>query len=110
MKKIVLATLACASIFFVFIGSVHAQFITPASNLVIENIPPIPEALTKKVEAYTQFKPSAIIGWHPTDGSILVRTRLNNSNQLHLVKSPGAKPEPLTDFQDAVSNIPAEKR
>jgi dipeptidyl aminopeptidase/acylaminoacyl peptidase len=99
MKKIVVATLACASIF-----SAHAQFITPAANLVIENIPPISEALTKKVEAYTQFKPSSIIAWHPTDGSILVRMRLNNSNQLHLVKSPGAKPEPLTDFQDAVSN------
>jgi dipeptidyl aminopeptidase/acylaminoacyl peptidase len=98
MKKIVLAALACATIF-----SAHAQFITPAANLVIENIPPIPEALTKKVEAYTQFRPSAIVAWHPTDGSILIRMRLNNSNQLHLVKSPGAKPEPLTDFQDAVS-------
>ena len=99
MKKIVLVAFACASIF-----SAHAQFITPASNLVIENIPPISEALTKKVEAYTQFKPSAIIAWHPIDGSILVRSRLNNSNQLHLIKSPGAKPEPITDFQDAVSD------
>jgi dipeptidyl aminopeptidase/acylaminoacyl peptidase len=99
MKKIVLAALTCASIF-----SAHAQYITPAANLVIENIPPITEALTKKVEAYTEFKPSAIIAWHPTDGSILVRSRLNNSNQLQLVKSPGAKPEPITDFQDAVSN------
>jgi dipeptidyl aminopeptidase/acylaminoacyl peptidase len=104
MKKIVLVALVCASIFPAFIGSAHAQFITPTSNLVIENIPPITEALTKKVEAYTQFKPSSIIAWHPTDGSILVRSRLNNSNQLHLVKSPGAKPEPITDFQDAVSN------
>jgi dipeptidyl aminopeptidase/acylaminoacyl peptidase len=99
MKKSVLAVLTSICIF-----SAHAQYITPAANLVIENIPPIPEALTKKVEAYTQFKPSAIIAWHPTDGSILIRMRLNNSNQLHLVKSPGAKPEPLTDFQDAVSN------
>ena len=99
MKKSVLVALICASIF-----SAHAQFITPTANLVMENIPPITEALTKKVEAYTQFKPSSIIAWHPSDGSILVRMRLNNSNQLHLVKSPGAKPEPLTDFQDAVSN------
>jgi dipeptidyl aminopeptidase/acylaminoacyl peptidase len=105
MKKMVLIALACASIF-----SAHAQFITPTSNLVIENIPPITEALTKKVEAYTQFKSSSIIAWHPTDGSILVRSRLNNSNQLHLVKSPGAKPEPLTDFQDAVSNASFQPR
>jgi len=104
MKKIGFATMTCASIFSACIGSAHGQFITPSSNLVIENIPLITEALTKKVEAYTQFKPSSIVAWHPRDGSILVRMRLNNSNQLHLVKSPGAKPEPLTDFQDAVSN------
>jgi dipeptidyl aminopeptidase/acylaminoacyl peptidase len=99
MKKSVLAVLTSICIF-----SANAQFITPASNLVIENIPPITEALTKKVEAYTQFKPSSIIAWHPIDGSILVRSRLNNSNQLHIIKSPGAKPESITDFQDAVSN------
>jgi dipeptidyl aminopeptidase/acylaminoacyl peptidase len=99
MKKIVLAALISICTF-----SAHAQFITPTSNLVIENIPPISEALTKKVDAYTQFKPSSIIAWHPIDGSILVRSRLSNSNQLQLVRSPGAKPEPITDFQDAVSN------
>ncbi len=104
MKKNALLGLAAAGIFSVCSGLAFAQFITPASNLVIENIPPIPEALTKKVAAYTQFKPSSIIAWHPQDGSILVRMRLNDSNQLHLVKAPGAKPEPLTDFPDAVSN------
>jgi dipeptidyl aminopeptidase/acylaminoacyl peptidase len=83
---------------------VHAQFLAPASNLVIENIPPIAESLTKKVEAYTEFKPSSIVAWHPKDGSILIRKRYKNSNQLHVVRAPGATPVPLTDFQDAVNN------
>ncbi len=104
MSKSVLAGLISACIFSMSIESTHAQFITPASNLVIENIPPISETLTKKVAAYTQFKPSSIIAWHPLDGSILVRARLNNSNQLQRVASPGAKAEALTDFADAVSN------
>ena len=104
MKRNALLGLAAAGILSIGSGLTYGQFITPASNLVIENIPPITEALTKKVEAYTQFKPSSMIAWHPQDGSILVRMRLNNSNQLHLVKAPGAKPEPLTDFADAVSN------
>ncbi len=104
MKKSAFLRLTAAGIFFACSGLSYGQFITPTSNLVIENIPPISVALTQKVEAYTQFKPSSIIAWHPQDGSILVRMRLNNSNQLHLVKTPGAKPEPLTDFADAVSN------
>ncbi len=87
----------------VFTSVASAQFITPASNFVAEGIPPISTELVKKVEAYTEFKPSGVIAWHPNDGSVLIRSRLVNTPQLLIVKSAGAKPEPLTDFPDAVS-------
>ena len=83
-------------------SAVQAQTITPANNLVIEGIPPISADLVKKVAPYTEFKASSIVAWHPHDGSVLIRTRLGNVLQLHSVKSPGAKPEPLTDFPDPV--------
>ncbi|MEQ1515362.1 MAG: S9 family peptidase [Usitatibacteraceae bacterium] len=81
----------------------HAQFIKPGDNLVIDGVPPISEELAAKVRAYTDFKPSSIVAWHPTQSALLIRTRLNNTLQLHLVSSPGEKPVPLTDFPDAVS-------
>ena len=103
--------IAARPLFYVFCAAwlmalpigASAQYITPASNLVIENIPPISIELVKKVEAYTEFKASSIVAWHPKDGSVLIRSRLANTQQLQIVKSPGAKPEPLTDFPDAVS-------
>ncbi|MCY7388061.1 MAG: S9 family peptidase [Burkholderiales bacterium] len=81
----------------------HAQFLKPTDNLVIDGIPPISEELVTKVQAYTDFKPSSIVAWHPTQHAMLIRMRLNNTLQLHLVASPGARPDPLTDFPDAVN-------
>ena len=61
----------------------HAQFLKPTDNLVIDGIPPISEALVAKVRAYTDFKPATIVAWHPTQSAVLMRTRLNNTLQLH---------------------------
>lgn len=93
---VAMAALFCA-------GSVHAEFIVPANNLVVEGIPPIPAELAQQVAPYSEIKPSVVVAWHPTDGSLLISTRLRNSAQLHRIKSLGAEPEPLTDFADAVT-------
>jgi dipeptidyl aminopeptidase/acylaminoacyl peptidase len=99
IRKIILAPLFAA----VAVTSAHAQFIKPTDNLVIDGVPPISEALVAKVRAYTDFKPSSIVSWHPAQSAVMIRTRLNNTLQLHLVDAPGTKPVPITDFPDAVS-------
>ena len=58
-----------------FATASQAEFLTPGTNLVIEGIPPIELALTKKVEAYTQFKPSSIVAWHPQRPAMLIAMR-----------------------------------
>ena len=85
------------------ITAAHGQFLKPADNLVIDGVPPISEELVAKVRAYTDFKPSTIVAWHPAQSALLIRTRLSNTLQLHLVSGPGIKPVPITDFPDAVS-------
>ena len=97
--KCILAPLLAA----VIVTAAHAQFLKPTDNLVIDGVPPISEALVTKVRAYTEFKPSSIVSWHPTQSAVMIRTRLNNTLQLHLVSGPGTKPVPITDFPDAVS-------
>ena len=83
--------------------SAHAQFLKPADNFVIDGLPPISEELVAKVKAYTDFNSSSIVAWHPTQSALLIRSRLKNTQQLHLVSGPGMKPLPITDFADAVS-------
>ena len=85
------------------VTSAHAQFLIPADNFVIDGVPPISEELVAKVKAYTEFNSSAIVAWHPTQSVLLIRSRLKNTQQLHLVSGPGMKPLPITDFADAVS-------
>ena len=97
--KCILAPLLAA----VITTAAHGQFLKPTDNLVIDGVPPISEALVTKVRAYTEFKPSSIVSWHPTQSAVMIRTRLNNTLQLHLVSGPGTKPVPITDFPDAVS-------
>ena len=99
MKKYVVASITAA----LLCASAHAQFITPGSNLVIDGIPPISDELVAKVQAYTEFKPSGIVAWHPAKPGMLIRKRATNSNQLHYLASPGAVPEQITDFPDAVN-------
>jgi dipeptidyl aminopeptidase/acylaminoacyl peptidase len=82
----------------------QAQFLKPGSNLVIDSIPPIPEEMIAKIAPYTEFRPAAMVAWHPAKPGMLVRVRAGNTNQLHYVESPGAKPEQWTDFPDAVSS------
>ena len=84
-------------------GFAHAQYLTPGANLVIDGVPPIPDELVTRVQAYTEFKPSTLDAWHPAKPGVLIRKRAANSNQLHFVASPGGVPEQLTDFPDAVS-------
>lgn len=85
------------------VTSSHAQFLKPADNLVIDGVPPISEELVATVKAYTDFNPSSVVAWHPAQPTLLVRSRLNNTQQLHLVAAPGTKPVAITDFPDAVS-------
>ena len=94
---------------FTTIGA-QAQFLRPPDNFVIDGVPPISEELVGRLQAYTDFKPSSVVAWHPTLPSMLIRTRLNNKLQLHLVSAPGQKPVPITDFPDGASGASFEPR
>ncbi len=51
-----------------------------------------------------------MLDWHPEKREILVRQRRGNVSQLHRVAEPGAAPEPLTDYPDAVAGGRYEPR
>src|SRR5258708_24458355 len=44
-----------------------------------------------------------MMSWHPERREMLIRRRLNATNQVHVVTDPGAAPAPLTDYPDAVN-------
>jgi len=97
MKRLFLAAAAFAA--------VHASAgdITPPTSLVIDGVPAISDDLIEKVAPYADFRAHAIASWHPTKREMLIRGRLNATNQIELVTAPGERPQPLTDYPDAVN-------
>ena len=84
--------------------------VQPNANLRTDGMPPIAQATADKVALYTDFRGFGFVQWHPQERSMLVRHREAGANvpQLHLVRSPGGKPEKLTDFPDPVAQAAFE--
>src|SRR5258706_3188686 len=80
----------------------QTDIVTPPKALLLENVPPIPADLAKKLDPYGDFPPHGISWWNPKKREMLIRARLTATNQVHLVTEPGATPVPLTDYPDAV--------
>jgi dipeptidyl aminopeptidase/acylaminoacyl peptidase len=98
MKKLLLVPLA-----LLCLGPIaRAGDLLPADNLVVENIPPIPESLVERVGRYTESRSARLEDWHPTRREMLVSTRFGDTNQVHLVKFPGGARQQVTFFPDSV--------
>jgi dipeptidyl aminopeptidase/acylaminoacyl peptidase len=95
--------LGIASALFAVVTFAQEESVRPPASLVIDGVPAIPAAIAAKIEPYAEFKAAAALAWVPGKRELLVRRRLANTYQLHRVAEPGAAPQPITDFPDAVT-------
>jgi dipeptidyl aminopeptidase/acylaminoacyl peptidase len=70
-------------------------------NLVMENIPPIPEDLKEQLNRYQNVRSAQLQDWLPGNG-VLISTRFGETSQLHRVKVPGGTREQLTFFNEPI--------
>ncbi len=77
--------------------------LAPNENLVLEGIPPIPQALAQTIERYTEFRSARLASWHPTQREMLISTRFGNTTQAHQVKFPLGSRRQLTFFPERIS-------
>ena len=97
MRHVLLVLAAAAA------AAAHA-IVPPPPSLHVEGVPPIAEAMARELRPYSEFRPHALLSWHPVKREMLVRLRLQATNQVHVVTAPGARPQAITDFRDAVSS------
>lgn len=71
-------------------------------NLVMENIPEIPQQLKDRIFQYQNTRSASLQDWLH-DGSILISTRFGETAQFHKVQKPGAYREQITFFNEPVS-------
>ena len=78
-----------------------AQPVTPAPThreqgaLIYEGIPPTDPALGARLAPYLHSRGATFLDWL-ADGSLLIKTRFAETEQLHRVAGPGAAREQLT--------------
>ncbi|MBM3891722.1 MAG: hypothetical protein FJ388_21620, partial [Verrucomicrobia bacterium] len=73
------------------------------TNLVVEGIPPIPDALKSNVVRYLALGGASFRGWHPARRELLVTSRVGDVSQLHLVAEPAGKRRVLTRLKEPVN-------
>jgi len=76
--------------------------VAPNANLKAEGIPPIPASVVARTAAYTEFKPTFAVGWHPTRNELIVARRATNTIQLHRLRTPSGAQQQLTDYPEPV--------
>jgi dipeptidyl aminopeptidase/acylaminoacyl peptidase len=81
----------------------NKDVIEPGSNLIVENIPPIPASLAADFQRYSEFRSADFSAWHPKQRQMIISTRFSNVPQLHLVAMPMGTRKQLTFYNEPVS-------
>ena len=104
MKKLLVSLL-----FAGFIAPALAQgppakvpVLQPTENLIVDGLDPIPLALTKELNKYTNVRSSGFADWHPKRREMLMSTRFGNTSQLHYLSMPMGARKQLTFFDEPV--------
>jgi|TARA_B100000315_G_scaffold260918_1_gene327329 dipeptidyl aminopeptidase/acylaminoacyl peptidase len=94
----------------VFTVLLTSSLTTPAAerriegNRTLEGVPAIPGDLLSRVAQYSNIRSAIHLSWHPSGESLLVTTRLGDTNQLHLVSQPLGSRTQLTFYKEPVSS------
>ena len=102
MKKIFLTF--C---FFSFISALSSQEIRTENNgnLILEDIPAIPQSIKENLLKFQNVRSAAFRGFNNNNNELFISTRFGNVSQLHLVKNPGAARNQITYFQEPIGSV-----
>lgn len=91
-------------ILILFTAVVQSQNRREVGNLVLEDIPEIPEEIKSRIQQYQNTRSASFADWLPADKGILISTRFGNTSQLHIVHEPGGARNQITFFDEPVTN------
>lgn len=73
-------------------------------NRTLEGVPDISDQLINRVAQYSNIRSAFHLSWHPSGDSLLISTRLADTNQLHLVSQPLGVRTQLTFYREPVTS------
>lgn len=101
-------------VFLVLSGAISANnVILRTANdgqLLMEDIPPIPESLPQTLSRYQSIRSARFSEWTKDSKSIFIKTRFGQIDQLHRVDKPGGARVQLTFGEEPVGEINGQPR
>jgi len=98
MRKIVLVIL-----FFIFFSPHYGEINSyRKGNLIIENIPDIPNTLIEELSPYQNVRSASFRDWLPGEQGMLISTRFEDARQIHRVEMPKGTRQQLTYFTEPI--------
>jgi len=74
-------------------------------QLILEDIPPIPDNLPQTLSRYQNIRSAHFAGWTSNSKGILIKTRFGHVTQLHRVDEPGGARYQLTFGEEPVGEV-----
>lgn len=74
-------------------------------NLILEDIPAIPDSLVKQLNRFQNVRSAGFQAWTNSGDSIYVSTRFGDVSQLHKVSQAGGARQQLTFFKEPVRGV-----
>lgn len=71
-------------------------------NLVMENIPEIPDEMRERLNQYQNARSASPSSWSPSGEAMLMSTRFGETSQIHLISMPGGARKQITFFREPV--------
>ena len=105
MKKTNLLLKVITLFLLVFmIPSTNAQNRREVGNMILEDVPEIPDEIKSRIQQYQNTRSASFKDWLPNNGGALISTRFGNTTQLHIVKKPGGARSQVSFFEEPVAN------
>jgi dipeptidyl aminopeptidase/acylaminoacyl peptidase len=76
----------------------------PPPSMVVDGVPPLPERIARRTRQYHEVRGATLLDWEPAGQGLLIGTRFGDTNQVHLVSTPGGARRQLTFGQEPVGS------
>ena len=81
------------------------QWTANNSQLILQNVPEIPEGLVDRLNQYQSVRSARFLDWTKDGKNIFIRTRFGDISQIHKVHAAGGARLQLTWFQETIGQV-----
>nr|WP_316638978.1 S9 family peptidase [uncultured Roseateles sp.] len=85
-------------------GLAHSQALSVPAGMRAEGLPPLSARPEPLLQQYQDLNPHSFVAWHPARVEMLVLATHGEVRQLHRLRQPMGRLEPLTDGADPVAS------